>query len=286
MIPLVQQLNRGELTGALRNPPMPGGAPFFPVGKQPAASWASLGKHLKSQPRTSPRVTLRGIDFEESDFGRAENGLLAAGHHLFGKSWEDVAYLSRELTDGMRDLGTTQNSRIEARSSGASDFMTHSPAPFRQGDGDPNWELWDECLSNFSAEKYDTKINSLFPGFALNDTGWRELYRTMAECGVLQLHVARANRRVLGFAVGVLFENLGQIFFDMWQPEVTEETHAAFRDYLKRWYGQQKAERVELYGLECQGARMNTVRRCRYQFSNQFTSRVLWQNVSSLLRRN
>jgi len=129
-----------------------GGTWFGPIGPSPAATMLAAMQHIRRTPRDWDMIELRGIGPDAIDGGRTARALRAANlfsekheyqtmsvvdlpacwnDFLAGKSWTLRRQFRRTLHHVFDERGTQ--------------FVRHRPAPAREGDGDPRWDLYAMC---------------------------------------------------------------------------------------------------------------------------------------------
>jgi CelD/BcsL family acetyltransferase involved in cellulose biosynthesis len=125
---------------------------YGPIGPSPAATMLAAMQHIRRTPHDWDMIDFRWIGPEDLERGRTARALRAA--NLFSQrqpfqstsvadlpaSWDEfVAEKSPALG---RQLQCTLRQVFENRDA---EFVRHRPAPARDGDGDPAWDLYATC---------------------------------------------------------------------------------------------------------------------------------------------
>lgn len=128
---------------------------FGPIGPWPAAVMVAAMRHLAATPRTWDVLQPSWTTHAVRDNGRTLRAMRMAG--LAGRprpqaatsvvecrrfaDWND--FLAKRPVEARAEL-VAQELRLEQL--GPFEHRVHSPAPHREGDGDPCWDTYNECL--------------------------------------------------------------------------------------------------------------------------------------------
>jgi CelD/BcsL family acetyltransferase involved in cellulose biosynthesis len=125
---------------------------YGPVGPNPSGTMLAAMQYLRRRPRDWDMMDLRWVGPTECERGRTARAMRVAGMlteravyqttsivDLPG-SWED--FLASKPRKSRHDLRRSmrrpfEDSRVE--------YIRHRPAPAAEGDGDPRWDLYQQC---------------------------------------------------------------------------------------------------------------------------------------------
>lgn len=158
IVPLVERVEPSRL-GPIRVLTYPlddWSAWFGPIGLNQTATLALAMKHLANGPRTWDVFVPRWTAHDTTDRGRTEHAMRLAGmpakvedHAITSvlqidrfANWE--AYLSSRTAKVRHEIGRQRRQLERDFEVG---FTRHRPQPLRCGDGEPGWELYEQCLA-------------------------------------------------------------------------------------------------------------------------------------------
>ncbi|MEX2316941.1 MAG: GNAT family N-acetyltransferase [Pirellulales bacterium] len=125
---------------------------FGPIGPHPAATMLAAMQYIRHAKRDWDMIELRWTGPEQADRGRAARAMRAANllseKHEYQTtsivdlpaSWE--AFVAGKSSTLRRQFRRTLRQMFEER---GAEFVRHRPAPAREGDGDPRWDLYEMC---------------------------------------------------------------------------------------------------------------------------------------------
>ncbi|TWT99990.1 hypothetical protein Pla108_09340 [Botrimarina colliarenosi] len=157
ILPLVEQTEPSKL-GPVRvlTYPLDNWGPWFgPIGASQTATLAMAMKHLARTPRTWDVFLPRWTAHDTTDRGRTEHAMRLAGLHAVVEddqstsvieldrfaNWE--AYLASRTTKARHEI-RRQRRRLAGKHRVT--FVRHRPEALRNGEGDPRWDLYGQCL--------------------------------------------------------------------------------------------------------------------------------------------
>jgi CelD/BcsL family acetyltransferase involved in cellulose biosynthesis len=156
ILPLVVRRERtrvGDLR-VLTYPLHDWGSYFGPIGPNPTATLLAAMRYLAVNRRDWEMLDLRWVDRHGCDFDRTGNAMRRAGLSARESVWKQVALVDLEddfetylasrparFRQGIRRCRRRAEERGEVR------LVRHRPAPFTHGDGDPRWDLYDQCVA-------------------------------------------------------------------------------------------------------------------------------------------
>ncbi len=179
---------------------------FGPVGANPMATLATSFRHLRDMDRDWDLFDLRWVNSREVDQDRTPVALDAAGfpHRVgiwgttglldFAGNWQQyLATRSGKFRSNLR------RAELAAARAGELSFERYRPAGVCHGEGEPRWELFDECLA--LAER--TWQGSSMTGTTISHPTVREyfceLFGVAARCGALDVNLLRLNGQLIAF---------------------------------------------------------------------------------------
>lgn len=153
---------------------------YGPIGKNSTASLLLAMRHLATSQRDWDEIDLRWIDQDAADRGRTQRAMkmasLAPREESYAQSsvirmrgtWDD--YLASRDKKVRHEL---QRRLRRVKELGHVEFIRHRPAASRTGDGDPGWDLYDQC-EQVSATSWQAKVER---GNTLCHRDYRAYYR-------------------------------------------------------------------------------------------------------------
>ncbi len=190
---------------------------YGPIGPNPSATLMAAMQHLRRTPRDWDMIELRWVADEGLQAGKTARamrvaGLLSEKHEYqvtsvidVPASWDDfIAPKSRSLRHQFR-----RQLRHAFEEQGA-EYVRHRPAPVREGDGDPRWDLYAMCEMTAAASWQSDVAN----GNTLSHEGVRGFYRdahaAAARLGMVDINVLLFEGRPAAFLYG--YHCNGQVF--------------------------------------------------------------------------
>lgn len=131
---------------------------YGPLGANQAATLALALRHIEHTPRDWDLVELPWVDHERSDRGRTLQAMKGLGWRAAAEPMQAVSHIDFSGGPGFSGrheayiASRSSKHRHEVRracrrvhEAGRVEFIRHRPAPLRDGDGDPRWDLYDAC---------------------------------------------------------------------------------------------------------------------------------------------
>ncbi|MEN1681667.1 MAG: GNAT family N-acetyltransferase [Planctomycetota bacterium] len=184
---------------------------FSPVGGMQAATLRLAMQHIAdtAEDRSAPSwdlINLPWIDRDGTDRGRTERALGNAGLTSIAKEneansvieftgdWE--SYLADRPRKVRHEIRRNLRRTAEA---GRVEYVRHRPAPQREGDGDPRWDLYDECeeVARHSWQAGLTKGNTLCHDRVRQFL--RKAHAAASRQGMVDMNVLRIDGQAVAF---------------------------------------------------------------------------------------
>lgn len=211
---VVQQQYRVGALRTLTYPLADWGAWYGPIGPdQTACYWLAM-QHLASRERDWELLELRWIDHQQAKLPSLSAAMQAAGLH--GEVGPDRETSVVDITGTWEDYLQTRTSkrrheirrhlRFYERHSGA-EFLRHRPLPATEGDGQPRWELFEDCLriaaSSWQGEATDgvTLSHDRVAAFL------RDCHAAAARLGMLDLTLLKLHGQPVAFGYNYHYQN-------------------------------------------------------------------------------
>lgn len=183
------------------------GSFYGPLGPYPAATLLAGMRHVRSTPRDWDLFDLRWIDRDSSDCGRTPTAAHASG--LPGReqvwkliptidtncSWE--GYLASRPAKFRRNVRRTHRLVDEL---GQVRFERYRPASRMHGDGDPGWDLYDECVDLAHRSWQGSSRDGTTLSHQLVHEFFRDTHLLAAAAGAVDVSLLRLNERPIAFA--------------------------------------------------------------------------------------
>jgi hypothetical protein len=183
---------------------------YGPLGAQPAATLTAVLRFLRSQPRDWDLLDLRWVNTREIDRGRTPVALEAAGFPCRASVWRTTACV--DFTGNWEEYLATRTEKFRsslrraesaAARAGHLEFERYRPAGARFGDGDPRWDLLDDCLTvasrswQGSSETGTTLCHSTVSPF------FQDLFAVAARAGGLDVNLLRLDGQPIAFTLNL-----------------------------------------------------------------------------------
>lgn len=192
------------------------GTAYSPIGPHQTASLMMAMGYLATNPRDWDTVELRSIR-KDIDRGRTRRAMSLAGLEPVECDYQASSVVSTHGTWedylGTRDRKVRHEIVRQLRRADENtqlEFVRHRPAALAAGDGDPAWDLYDECTQVASvswqagAGVGNTLCNSQVSDF------YREAHATAARLGMVDVAVARLAGQPAAFVYS--YQHAGRVF--------------------------------------------------------------------------
>ena len=182
------------------------GSFYGPVGPNPTATLALGMRHLRDAPRDWDLLDLRWVDRDEHDHLRTQWAMQGAGFAVAAQTWKTTSVV--DLDQGWETYWSTRDGkfrynlrRSHRRLSECGDvrFVRHRPASLTQGDGDPNWDLYDTCV-DIAARSWQggSTDGTTLSTESVRDF-FREAHRQAAKNGMVDVNVLEVAGKPVAF---------------------------------------------------------------------------------------
>lgn len=193
------------------------GTCYGPIGPSPTATLlAGLG-HIRDTERDWDLLDLRWVDEENTDHGRTPNTMSLAGFHPQKEAWTraTLVHTGGDWDDywASRTKKWRHNvSRLQRRlgEQGPVEYIRYRPAGAGQGDGDPCWDLYDECVELAARSWQGSSTTGTTLSHPQVRAFLREVHQLAARKGCLDLNLLRVGGRPAAFAYNYVYD--GRVF--------------------------------------------------------------------------
>lgn len=187
---------------------------FGPVGPNQSVSMFMALQHIRRTQRDWDLLDLRWVPAERSDRSGTARALRAAGWNPRQETYQENSLV--RMTDGSWDDYFTSRSkkwRHETRRqfralqrTGKVTFERHRPEPQSCGDGDPRWDLFEDCLtvSRNSWQAQSQNGNTLCHEYV--EPFLRDAHAMAAKLGMLDLALLRLDGKPAAFQYGYVLD--------------------------------------------------------------------------------
>lgn len=180
---------------------------YGPIGPNPTATLAAGMRHLRQTPRDWDLLDLRWIDRDGLDHGRTEAAMRRVGFHPRRQAWDRAPVVEMRRTWEEYWNSRTRKWRLNVRNcrrrilgQGKVTFLRYRPQGAARGQGDPGWDLFDECVkvSNRSWQGSSTNGTTLCHE-SIHDY-IRDTHAAAARAGALDLALLLLDGQPAAFA--------------------------------------------------------------------------------------
>ena len=179
---------------------------YGPIGPDSTTILSAGMRHVSSTDRDWDMLDLRFTN-RELDCGRTPLAMQAAGFRAREGVWATthVIQLEGRWSDYVAArTGKFRNNirRAETRAArlGEVTFERYRPRGDAQADGDPRWDLYDECLELAERSWQGSSMDGTTLSHDSVKEFFRDLHAVAARCGAVDLNALRINRRMVAFA--------------------------------------------------------------------------------------
>jgi CelD/BcsL family acetyltransferase involved in cellulose biosynthesis len=179
---------------------------FGPVGPSPAATMLAAMQHIRRTRRDWDMIDLRWVGPESAERGRTARSMRAA--NLFCEkreyqltsivdlpsTWDE--FIAAKSSTLRRQFRRTLKNLFEER---GAEFVRHRPAPAREGDGDPRWDLYAMCELTALASWQGSSTNGNTLTHPRVREYCRDAHQTAARLGMVDVNVLLLEGRPAAF---------------------------------------------------------------------------------------
>ncbi len=134
--------------------PLHGWGTFYgPIGPNPTATLTAGLRHIRQTPRDWDLLDFRWVDREGCDHGRTEAAMRQVGFQPRRQGWDRAPVVDMHGTWEQYWSSRTKKWRLGVRNrhrrmlrAGEVTFLRYRPQGAAAGEGDPRWDLYDQCL--------------------------------------------------------------------------------------------------------------------------------------------
>lgn len=208
ILPLLVQPERTK-AGAVRvlTYPLDGWGSFFgPIGPFPTLTLRAAMQHIRHTPRDWDLFDVRWVNQNQTDHGRTESGMRAAGFSPAAQPWAQSALI--EMGDGWQTYWENRPRKFREKlryayrqlaKMGRVKYVRYRPGGSAVGDGDPRLELFDAAVSVARASwQSDSNDGTTLCHDEIHDF-LRDAYAAAARAGCLDLNLLYVDDRPVAF---------------------------------------------------------------------------------------
>ena len=180
---------------------------YGPIGPQPTATLTTAMKHIAQTSRDWDMCDLRWIDNDRLDHGRTHSALETAGMLATKRVWQPTAVVDLEsgwdaYFAGMSSKQRNNLRRCEKRVAelGDVELIRHRPLGSAQGDDDPRWDIYDDCLEVARRSWQADATDGTTISHASDREFFRETYALAVKNGMADLNLLRVGGRPIAFS--------------------------------------------------------------------------------------
>ncbi|MCA9234934.1 MAG: GNAT family N-acetyltransferase [Planctomycetales bacterium] len=191
------------------------GAWYGPIGPNQAATMRVAARHLAETPRDWDLLELRWVDADPVDRTASAAALRAAGLPARLSPYEFTSVVGLSATWAEYLAGRDRRWRHEVRRQlrvveglGDVEFVRHRPASAACGDGQPRWDLFDECrqVAAASWQGRSTTGNTMTHDSVRDFLA--DCHESAARLGMVDMAVLRVNGRPAAFAYNYHYDGV------------------------------------------------------------------------------
>lgn len=180
---------------------------YGPIGPNPTATLSAALRHVRNTLRDWDLLDLRWVDRDQRDGGRTPLALQMAGFPARVRRWKAAAVIDTSGT--WEDYFATRTSKFRnnvrratkrVEKLGDVSYERYRPRGAAAGDGDPRWEMYDECVDVARASWQGNSATGTTLSHETVQALFRELHAVAARAGALDVNVIRLRGNVIAFA--------------------------------------------------------------------------------------
>lgn len=178
---------------------------YGPIGPNPTATLLVAMRYLAARRRDWDLLDLRWI-CAERDGSRSQLAMQTAGLQGVSRAWEtthivDVNqtwddYLASRTSKFRNNLRRSQR---RVRALGELTFERHRPDRAACGDGDPRWDLYEECVDLAARSWQGSSLDGTTLSHAEVADFFRDTHAAASRCGMLDVAMLRLDGRPIAF---------------------------------------------------------------------------------------
>ncbi len=183
------------------------GSFYGPIGPNPTATLTAAMQYLREIHRDWDLLDLRWIDRERHDVGRTRNAMRHAGWQGCESIWKETAVI--DMTQSWEDYFASRTSKFRNNvrragkrvcEAGKVSFERHRPLSAADGDGDPRWDLYEQCIEVARQSWQGSSTNGTTLSHDSVSKFFHEAHALAAKAGAVDLCLLRLNGQPVAFA--------------------------------------------------------------------------------------
>ncbi len=181
---------------------------YGPIGPNPSATMLAAMQHLRRRPRDWDMIELRWVGPNAAERGRTARAMRVANLLTEKHEYQTTSVVDLPATWDEFLAAKSRNARREFRRSvkdlgeAGVEFIRHRPAPATEGDGDPRWDLYENCEHVALASWQGSVTN----GNTLTHDRVRDYFRdahaAAARLGMVDVNVVKIGGQPAAFLYG------------------------------------------------------------------------------------
>jgi CelD/BcsL family acetyltransferase involved in cellulose biosynthesis len=184
-----------------------------PIGPNPSITMLAVMQHLRREKRDWDMLELRWNGPESAERGRTARAMRAA--NMLTDKWKCRTTYVVDLPSSWDEFvrskssSTRQQFRRQLRDvfeSNDVEFVRHRPAPAREGDGDPRWDLYEMCESAALASWQGSVDNGNTLTHDHVRAYWRDAHESAARAGMIDVNLLLIAGRPAAFIYNYHFQ--------------------------------------------------------------------------------
>ncbi len=190
---------------------------YGPVGPNPAATLLTCLKHLQASRRDWQALDLRWVDRDGADRGRTFRAMQMAGASGVERAWRKSALV--DIDGNFEEYMASRNGKFRGnvnrtlrrfKAAGEFEFQRWRPPGAVQGDGDPGWELFDQCIDLASRSWQGSEEEGVTLSHPSVEGFLRAVHEKAARTGSVEINLVRLDGKPVAFGYNYVHE--GRVF--------------------------------------------------------------------------
>lgn len=189
---------------------------YGPIGPNPSATMMAAMQHIRRTPRDWDMLELRWVPADGTEGGKTARSLRSAGMLTQKREYQWTSFVDLPgewdafVSAKSKSLRSQFKRQLRAFDEQAVEFVRHRPAPARDGDGDPRWDLYAMC-EEIAAASWQGSVSN---GNTLTHDRVRDFYRdahaAAARIGMVDVNLVLYQGRPAAFLYNYVCD--GRVF--------------------------------------------------------------------------